>query len=109
MKRQCHQEYGSKPSDRGSSFTGHSLQVGGAVSAKPIVMRAEYAYCPNLTIIDTPGFILKVCYRVPSPPPPCVGAGSFCLGSDVCSQTRCALCVCSSRDEGSFELQASTA
>ncbi|GIL90629.1 hypothetical protein Vretimale_15765 [Volvox reticuliferus] len=30
-----------------------------AVSSKPIVMRAEYAYCPNLTIIDTPGFILK--------------------------------------------------
>ncbi|KAJ7561344.1 hypothetical protein O6H91_03G024700 [Diphasiastrum complanatum] len=30
-----------------------------AVSAKPIVMRAEYAYCPNLTIIDTPGFVLK--------------------------------------------------
>ncbi len=32
----------------------------GTVSAKPIVLRAEYAYCPNLTIIDTPGFILKV-------------------------------------------------
>lgn len=31
-----------------------------AVSAKPIVMRVEYAHCPNLTIIDTPGFILKV-------------------------------------------------
>ncbi|KAL1556491.1 Dynamin-related protein 5A [Salvia divinorum] len=30
-----------------------------AVSAKPIVMRVEYAHCPNLTIIDTPGFILK--------------------------------------------------
>nr|XP_043626693.1 dynamin-related protein 5A-like [Erigeron canadensis] len=30
-----------------------------AVSAKPIVMRAEYAHCPNLTIIDTPGFVLK--------------------------------------------------
>lgn len=30
-----------------------------AVSPKPIVMRAEYAYCPNLTIIDTPGFVLK--------------------------------------------------
>ncbi|XP_076903647.1 dynamin-related protein 5A-like [Bidens hawaiensis] len=29
------------------------------VCSKPIVMRAEYAYCPNLTIIDTPGFILK--------------------------------------------------
>ncbi|MCL7029003.1 hypothetical protein MKW94_007450 [Papaver nudicaule] len=29
------------------------------VSAKPIVMRAEYAHCPNLTIIDTPGFVLK--------------------------------------------------
>ncbi|KAM7277538.1 hypothetical protein ACFE04_004672 [Oxalis oulophora] len=27
-----------------------------AVSPKPIVMRAEYAHCPNLTIIDTPGF-----------------------------------------------------
>ena len=26
---------------------------------QPIVMRAEFAYCPNLTIIDTPGFILK--------------------------------------------------
>ncbi|CAM8880074.1 unnamed protein product [Rhodiola kirilowii] len=30
-----------------------------AVSKKPIVMRAEYAHCPNLTVIDTPGFILK--------------------------------------------------
>lgn len=30
------------------------------MSAKPIVMRAEYAFCPNLTIIDTPGFVLKV-------------------------------------------------
>ncbi|KAL6999524.1 Dynamin-related protein 5A [Sarracenia purpurea var. burkii] len=30
-----------------------------AVSSKPIVMRAEYAHCPNLTIIDTPGFVLK--------------------------------------------------
>lgn len=30
-----------------------------AVSSKPIVMRAEYAHCPNLTIVDTPGFILK--------------------------------------------------
>ncbi|XP_031479930.1 dynamin-related protein 5A [Nymphaea colorata] len=29
------------------------------VSPKPIVMRAEYAHCPNLTIIDTPGFVLK--------------------------------------------------
>ncbi|KAK9825379.1 hypothetical protein WJX81_007027 [Elliptochloris bilobata] len=37
----------------------HLRQTGGTVSAKPIVMRAEYAYCPNLTIIDTPGFILK--------------------------------------------------
>ena len=26
---------------------------------QPIVMRAEFAYAPNLTIIDTPGFILK--------------------------------------------------
>jgi hypothetical protein len=38
----------------------HRPQVGGTVSAKPIVMRAEYAFCPNLTIIDTPGFIMKV-------------------------------------------------
>ncbi|KAA8526824.1 hypothetical protein F0562_008947 [Nyssa sinensis] len=30
-----------------------------AVSSKPIVMRAEYAHSPNLTIIDTPGFVLK--------------------------------------------------
>ncbi|KAL8507636.1 hypothetical protein ACS0TY_018249 [Phlomoides rotata] len=30
-----------------------------AVSSKPIVMRVEYAHCPNLTIIDTPGFVLK--------------------------------------------------
>ncbi|RWR96236.1 dynamin-related protein 5A [Cinnamomum micranthum f. kanehirae] len=30
-----------------------------AVSPKPIVMRVEYAHCPNLTIIDTPGFVLK--------------------------------------------------
>ncbi|KAL0306516.1 UNVERIFIED_CONTAM: Dynamin-related protein 5A [Sesamum radiatum] len=30
-----------------------------AVSSTPIIMRAEYAHCPNLTIIDTPGFVLK--------------------------------------------------
>ncbi|KAJ8616607.1 hypothetical protein MRB53_035979 [Persea americana] len=30
-----------------------------AVSPKAIVMRVEYAHCPNLTIIDTPGFVLK--------------------------------------------------
>lgn len=35
-----------------------------AVSSKPIVMRAEYAHCPNLTIIDTPGFVLKVSYSI---------------------------------------------
>eukprot|EP00775_Hariotina_reticulata_P011152 gene11152-11304_t len=38
----------------------HLRQLGNvSVSGKPIVMRAEYAFCPNLTIIDTPGFILK--------------------------------------------------
>eukprot|EP00877_Chromochloris_zofingiensis_P001237 jgi/Chrzof1/11113/Cz05g24080.t1 len=38
----------------------HLQKIGNvSVSSKPIVMRAEYAYCPNLTIIDTPGFILK--------------------------------------------------
>ncbi|MEW5303991.1 MAG: hypothetical protein WDW38_003211 [Sanguina aurantia] len=38
----------------------HLRRLGGAaVSSKPIVMRAEYAFCPNLTIIDTPGFVLK--------------------------------------------------
>ena len=37
----------------------HLRQTGSTVSAKPIVLRAEYAFCPNLTIIDTPGFILK--------------------------------------------------
>ena len=36
-----------------------ALGGGAAVSAKPIVLRAEFAYAPNLTIIDTPGFILK--------------------------------------------------
>ncbi|KAF9598717.1 hypothetical protein IFM89_030441 [Coptis chinensis] len=30
-----------------------------AVSSKPIVMRVKYSHCPNLTIIDTPGFVLK--------------------------------------------------
>ncbi|KAG2329655.1 hypothetical protein Bca52824_000835 [Brassica carinata] len=30
-----------------------------AVLPKPTVMRAEYAHSPNLTIIDTPGFVLK--------------------------------------------------
>ena len=32
--------------------------------SKPIVLRAEYAYCPNLTIIDTPGFILKAGHQI---------------------------------------------
>lgn len=39
-------------------------KTGAAVSSKPIVMRAEYAHCPNLTIIDTPGFILKVLNQI---------------------------------------------
>ncbi|GJN17683.1 hypothetical protein PR202_gb04772 [Eleusine coracana subsp. coracana] len=38
----------------------HLRKIHAAVSSKPIVMRAEYAHCPNLTIIDTPGFVLKV-------------------------------------------------
>lgn len=38
----------------------HLEALGGAtVSAKAMCMRVEYAYCPNLTIIDTPGLILK--------------------------------------------------
>lgn len=37
----------------------HLRTTQAAVSSKPIVMRAEYAHCPNLTIIDTPGFVLK--------------------------------------------------
>ncbi|KAK9269415.1 hypothetical protein L1049_001188 [Liquidambar formosana] len=37
----------------------HLKKTKTAVSSKPIVMRAEYAHCPNLTIIDTPGFVLK--------------------------------------------------
>ena len=37
----------------------HLRRLGAPVSSKPIVMRAEYAFSPNLTIIDTPGFILK--------------------------------------------------
>ena len=38
----------------------HLRSLDATVSSKPIVMRAEYAFCPNLTVIDTPGFILKV-------------------------------------------------
>eukprot|EP00958_Prasinococcus_capsulatus_P011091 scaffold1085_cov407-Prasinococcus_capsulatus_cf.AAC.97 len=34
-------------------------KTGQAVSSKPIVMRAEYKYSPNLTIVDTPGLIIK--------------------------------------------------
>ncbi|MQM06872.1 hypothetical protein Taro_039703 [Colocasia esculenta] len=37
----------------------HLRKIQAAVSKNPIVMRAEYAHCPNLTIIDTPGFVLK--------------------------------------------------
>lgn len=40
----------------------HLRKIQSAVSSKPIVMRAEYAHCPNLTIIDTPGFVLKVLF-----------------------------------------------
>lgn len=38
----------------------HLRKIQASVSKKPIVMRVEYAHCPNLTIIDTPGFVLKV-------------------------------------------------
>lgn len=38
----------------------HLAALGGVtVSNKAMCMRVEYAYCPNLTIIDTPGLILK--------------------------------------------------
>ncbi|KAE8723496.1 Dynamin-related protein 5A [Hibiscus syriacus] len=40
-----------------------------SVSPKPIVMRAEFAHCPNLTIIDTPGFVLKAKKREPENTP----------------------------------------
>ena len=35
-------------------------KIQAAVASQPIVMRAEYVHCPNLTIIDTPGLVLKV-------------------------------------------------
>lgn len=37
----------------------HLQDINAHVSSKPMVMRAEYAFSPNLTIIDTPGFVLK--------------------------------------------------
>lgn len=37
----------------------HLRQLGASVSSKPIFLRAEFAYCGNLTLVDTPGFILK--------------------------------------------------
>ena len=38
----------------------HLKSLGNATVSKiAICMRVEYAYCPNLTIIDTPGLILK--------------------------------------------------
>lgn len=37
----------------------HLKLLNATVSAKPICMRVEFAFCPNLTIIDTPGLILK--------------------------------------------------
>jgi hypothetical protein len=35
-------------------------KIQAAVLSQPIVMRAEYTHYPNLTIIDTPGLVLKV-------------------------------------------------
>ncbi|GLJ54300.1 hypothetical protein SUGI_1165050 [Cryptomeria japonica] len=37
----------------------HLKKIRVAVSAKPFVMQVEYAHYPNLTIIDTPRFVLK--------------------------------------------------
>ncbi|KAF3794494.1 hypothetical protein EJ110_NYTH07319 [Nymphaea thermarum] len=37
----------------------HLKKTRNAVSPKPIVMSEEYAHSPNLTIIDTPDFVLK--------------------------------------------------
>ncbi|KAG8069526.1 hypothetical protein GUJ93_ZPchr0006g42629 [Zizania palustris] len=37
----------------------HLWKIHAAVFSKAIVMRVEYAHYPNLTIIDTPGFVLK--------------------------------------------------
>lgn len=56
----------------------HLAATGAVVSPVPLVMRAEYAYCANLTIIDTPGFILKV------------GVGEWlCIESEAVRDLRC--------------------
>lgn len=44
----------------GPVIAGGSIAVVCAAAMQPIVMRAEFSYAPNLTIVDTPGFILKV-------------------------------------------------
>jgi len=38
----------------------HLQKIQAAIASQPIVLMAEYAHCPNLTIIDTPGLVLKV-------------------------------------------------
>lgn len=40
-----------------TSSSSHAPHVGAHDAPR---LPARYAYCPNLTIIDTPGFILKV-------------------------------------------------
>lgn len=59
----------------------HLRNVQAAVSSKPIVMRAEYAHCPNLTIIDTPGFVLKVSFFFAKMKFRCIGEIFFV---DIC-------------------------
>lgn len=74
----------------------HLAQVGGTVSSQPIVMRAEYAYCPNLTIVDTPGFILKASRgRSTARPAGAVMAGEGCGSA-------CAPCIVSISRTQSF-------
>ncbi|KAI3889324.1 hypothetical protein MKX03_004739 [Papaver bracteatum] len=53
------EEYGNPVSSASKIADIIKTRTKTTVSSKPIVMRAEYAHSPNLTIIDTPGFILK--------------------------------------------------
>lgn len=37
----------------------HLAALEAAVSPKPVVLRVEYAHCATLTLIDTPGFVMR--------------------------------------------------
>lgn len=69
------------------------LEREGQFWSKEIVVRIEYKYCPNLTIIDTPGAMLGLTCMLGHAGPGGCTAGSSCAGRAAYPDTHGAVVV----------------